>query len=51
MIKSPLFVDAELCPRLTAPQQKTRDRRYFIGGSDARVSKDEKASLRLWQTR
>ena len=33
------------------PNSQTRDRRQYIGGSDARVimGKDEKALLRLWR--
>ena len=36
---------------LTAPPQYARDRRHFIGGSDARIimGKDEKALHRLWR--
>jgi predicted phage-related endonuclease len=50
MIKRTLFVDGGAMPAINRTAVKTRDRRYFIGGSDARVimSKDEKALLRLW---
>jgi hypothetical protein len=35
----------------TVSREQHLDRRYFIGGSDARViiSQDEKALIRLWQ--
>src|SRR6266849_9383784 len=35
----------------TTPKRLEPDRRYFIGGSDARIimGQDEKALIRLWQ--
>ena len=44
-------VNGGAMPRIDRAPVKTRDRRHFIGGSDARIimGKDEKALLRLWR--
>jgi predicted phage-related endonuclease len=38
-------------PSLVTKSRPSADRRYFIGGSDARIimGQDEKALIRLWQ--
>ena len=55
MIKSTVSkhrsVDDGAIPIVDRAAAMTRDRRHFIGGSDARaiMGKDEKAFLRLWK--
>src|ERR1700704_5653769 len=50
MTKSTVPVSGEAIPKID-PRAALRDRRNFIGGSDARViiGKDEKALARLWK--
>ena len=51
MTKSTISVNGGALPKIRPTSATTRDRRDFIGGSDARIimGKDEKALLRLWR--
>jgi predicted phage-related endonuclease len=51
MTKSTNLVDGGAMPKIDHAAVIRRDRRHFIGGSDARVimGKDEKALMRLWR--
>jgi predicted phage-related endonuclease len=44
-------VNSGALSRIDRTAATTRNRRYFIGGSDARIimGKDEKALMRLWK--
>ena len=51
MSKNTNSVDGGAMPKSGRTPAEVRDRRQFIGGSDARIimGKDEKALLRLWR--